>query len=84
MPNPETDRSMEEEAAAVINALDKIARRTQGAAKSRADISEALRLVGRARWLRKGFAAQSDTARALRRLESEVARSLKRGAEPND
>ena len=64
MPNPETDPLMEEEAAAVISALDKIARCTQHGAKSRKDISEVLRLVGRARWLRKKFAAQSDTARA--------------------
>jgi hypothetical protein len=35
MPNSETDPSMEEEAAAVISALDKIARCTQHGAKSR-------------------------------------------------
>jgi hypothetical protein len=83
MSDPEADAEhgmMRKDAGELIEGLTKFLRAAQERTLIREEIAEVLRLEARARWLRKKLDPQEEVGRALRRLEAELTRLLKRGA----
>jgi hypothetical protein len=83
MSEPDADadhRTMRKDADELIEGLTKFVRIASERALNREENAEVLRLEARARWLRKKLDPQEEAGRALRRLEAEMTRLLKRKA----